>query len=56
VYMSFDIAPNILYTILFVVNWNECLLASRFGSARLFSPQAYPEFLSGERLVPVYRL
>jgi len=25
--MSFDIAPNILYTILFVVNWNECLLA-----------------------------
>ena len=27
IYMSFDIAPNILYTMLFIVNCNECLSA-----------------------------
>ena len=29
--MSFDIAPNILYTILFIVNCNECLSAEFIG-------------------------
>ena len=24
IYKSFDVAPNILYTILFIVNCNEC--------------------------------
>jgi len=31
IYKSFDIAPNILYTILFIVNWNECLSAEFIG-------------------------
>jgi len=29
--MSFDITPNILYTILFIVNCNECLYAEFIG-------------------------
>jgi len=28
---SFDIAPNILYTVLFIVNCNECLSAEFLG-------------------------
>jgi len=31
VHTSFDIAPNILYTILFIVNCNECLSAEFIG-------------------------
>ena len=31
IYKSFDIAPNILYTILFIVNCNECLSAEFIG-------------------------
>jgi len=30
-YKSFDIAPNILYTILFIVDYNECLSAEFIG-------------------------
>ena len=30
-YKSVDIAPNILYTILFIVNCNECLSAEFVG-------------------------
>jgi len=31
IYISFDMAPNILYTILFIVNCNECLSAEFIG-------------------------
>jgi len=31
IYKSFDIAPNILYTTLFIVNCNECLSAEFIG-------------------------
>jgi len=35
IYKSFDIAPNILYTILFIVNCNECSSAEFIGQTHV---------------------